>query len=345
MGQAQQTDRGTQREPETYKVGQAVRHIDALRPHPDNPRGEIFAEDPGIQQLADDIHQRGVLEPLLITPDNLLLAGHRRRVAARVAAKKYNRPELMTVPVTVRELRPNEHAVELMLAENMQRQSLNLLEEARAFKKVMDHRGLTVMDLARRLAVPAPTVSARLAILKLPAEVQLMYADDTLPIQAAGPLARVPDRERQIKYANMVARRQLSTAQLKEIAVRESAGRPSKSITRTEVETAPDTGRRAIGTRRKKGEPTTAAVVGQLGRGQLDPTREEAVAALQRANGRSVKLFDVNAVLKTVCTACGMMDDPAVCRSCPLPRFVLGLVGRADAHSQERMVTDYGDNE
>src|SRR5689334_14302739 len=90
----------------TYKIAQPTRNIDSLRPWPENPRDEIDPEDPAILDMADSIARLGILEPLLITPDGFVIAGHRRRVACRVAAKKYNRPDLMIVPVVIREVEP-----------------------------------------------------------------------------------------------------------------------------------------------------------------------------------------------------------------------------------------------
>src|SRR5690349_20621208 len=91
-------------QPTTFKVAQPTRNVDALRPWPENPRDEIDPDDPAILDMADSIARHGILEPLIITPDNFVIAGHRRRAATRVAAKKYNRPDLMIVPVIVREV-------------------------------------------------------------------------------------------------------------------------------------------------------------------------------------------------------------------------------------------------
>jgi hypothetical protein len=65
------------------------------------------------------------------------------------------------------------------------------------------------------------------------------------------------------------------------------------------------------------------------------PTRGEAVAALNRNGGAKISLFNIKLVLETVCCSCGMAEQSDVCRACPLPRLILGLVGRADARPTE----------
>jgi ParB family chromosome partitioning protein len=95
-----------------------VRPIHLLRPNPLNPRGEL---DPaGLDELADSIRAQGVLQPLLVTPDGTVVAGHRRLAAARQAG-------LTEVPVMVRDL-DRAQQQEIMLVENLQRQDLSPVE-------------------------------------------------------------------------------------------------------------------------------------------------------------------------------------------------------------------------
>lgn len=300
--------------PSIFKVAQPTRHIDSLRPHPDNPRNEIDPDSVEIRYLADSIREHGIIEPLVITPDGILIAGHRRRVAARVAG-------VTVVPVTVRDIAP-EDALELMLAENMQRQSLTPLEEARAFHAIMERRKLTVMGLARTLSLPAPTISGRLAIIKLEPEIQAMFDRDELPLSSAAVLARVPLRTRQLQLAGMLARKQITAPQLKDIVVEEQ-GKYAQSTSRMSAggEARPNA-RSDNGAKRQDSH---------VHRGdRLEPTRAEAVAALNRVVTRKISLHAISNLLETVCCSCGMAAKQEICRTCPLPRFVLGIVGRSD---------------
>jgi ParB family chromosome partitioning protein len=87
----------------------------SLKPNPLNPRGDVDAS--GLDDLAASIHAQGVLQPLLITPDGVVVAGHRRLAGARMAG-------LEQVPVVVRDLDPVQQQ-EIMLVENLQRQDLS----------------------------------------------------------------------------------------------------------------------------------------------------------------------------------------------------------------------------
>lgn len=308
--------------PATYKVAQPTRSLDALRPHPDNPREEISPDDPKIIEMADSIERHGIIEPLVITPDGTLIAGHRRRVAARVAARR-GRPDLMLVPVVIREIEP-EAALELMLHENMQRESLSPLEEARAMYSIMDRRKLTVGDMARLISVPISTCSQRLAILKCEPEVQRLYATRDMPTVAAPFLAHVASAEKQINYAGMLARRTLTVQKLKEIV-------------RDDPQTVRGTGqRRSAKPGGQDSTQTTAEIPKPRINGihtterQAVVTRAAAEASLNKVITRKISMHAFRAVLETICCACGMKGQDEVCMSCPLPRLVLGVAGRTE---------------
>jgi ParB family transcriptional regulator, chromosome partitioning protein len=304
----------------TFKIAQPTRHVDALRPWPENPRDEIDPEDPAIRDMADSIARLGILEPLIITPDNFVIAGHRRRVATRVAAKKYDRPDLMIVPVIVREVAP-EAILELMLHENMQRQSLTLLEEARAMYKIMERKKLTVADLAREISVSAKDVGLRLSILKCEPPVQALFAAEQLPLSAAPWLCRIPNADRQIHYAGLVARRQVTITKLKEIATAPLA--PASTPKQMESETADD-----IPAARPRQSLKSLGLAEHR-----PPTRAEAIASLRRAiaeQKKSITLFNFQSVVESLCCACGMEGQSEICRSCPFPRIILGVAGRAN---------------
>jgi ParB family chromosome partitioning protein len=310
---------------------QETRHIDSLRPHPDNPRDEIREDDPKIQELASSIIRYGILEPLVINKDNILYAGHRRRVASRVAYKRTREKKFLIVPVTINDT-PPEAAAELMLQENMQRESLTPLEEARAMAAIKERNKFNVADLARHLEMPPATCSLRLCILRLEPEVQLLYAANEVPLGAAALLQRVASPEKQISYAGMLARRQITVAEFKKAAEKDLAEQPPETWTLGEPP-APRRARtrvspiRGVSPSKKRG---SAAVALDGGRSRLNPTRGEALASLGKALGGRVSLISVKSVVESVCCSCGMSGQEEVCRSCPLPRVILGIVGRAD---------------
>jgi ParB family chromosome partitioning protein len=139
-------------------ISQAVsipsRPIAELRPNPFNPRGDV--DDAGLEELAESIRAQGVLQPLLVTPGGVVVAGHRRLAAARMAG-------LVEVPVVIRDLDRIQQQ-EIMLVENLQRQDLSPVEEARAYRQLLD-AGHTTAQLARRIGAPAARINARLVLL------------------------------------------------------------------------------------------------------------------------------------------------------------------------------------
>src|SRR5215831_16678747 len=186
-----------------------VRPILSLRPNPLNPRGEL---DPaGLDELADSIRAQGVLQPLLVTPGGVVVAGHRRLAAARQA-------RLTEVPVMVRDL-DRAQQQEIMLVENLQRQDLSPVEEARGYRRILDE-GHATAQLARRIGVPAARINARLVLLKLDEQVQWMFHRGDLPLTLAPVLLRVHEPSRQRQIASRAARRQLTIPEIERIVDR-----------------------------------------------------------------------------------------------------------------------------
>jgi ParB/RepB/Spo0J family partition protein len=331
------------KEKSTFKVAQPTRNAHALRPHPENPREDVSFNDPSIQSLATSIINSGVIEPLVVTPEGFVVAGHRRRMAAIAAAQRTGNKDFLNVPVVVRDV-PPEQVVELMLAENMQRKSLTLLEEARALRSMLEQRGGTVIDLVRStaetLGLDMREVSQRLAILKCEPEVQLLFGRGELSPPAAPWLARVLVASKQVDYAGMLARRQITMEKLKEYATAPVA--PPPPVSKLEQERAADIPERAParlpptqavrGARAAAKQIKDAAEAVQRG---APPTRKEAVEALQRSmygkeKKTKITLFNFQRLVEDLCCSCGMAGHEDVCRTCPFPRLVLAVAGRAD---------------
>jgi len=326
----------------TYKLAQPTRLLHSLRPHPDNPRGEVRKNNPKIIEMADSIIENGIIEPLVITPDGFVIAGHRRRVASFVAYEKTKDKKFLTVPVVIREV-PEDKVLELMLHENMHRADLTLVEEARAMHRLMEQRKLTVAGLVRVVNMPVVQVSARLSILKLEPEVQALYAANEMPLSVAPLLSRVATREKQISYAGLIARHQITIAEFKKAVEKDLAEQPPPSAPTlgegieevSKVAQKRDLGQPPSGQGRlvsgaKSGPHTGPRLAsGDPGR----PTRAEAVASVNKALGKKVSMIALRRVLEATCCSCGMSGQAEVCRTCPLPQFIMGLTGRAEGGS------------
>lgn len=160
--------------------------LELLTPNPLNPRGEI---DPAsVEDLAASIAAQGILQPLLVTPDGVVVAGHRRRLAAIKAG-------LVEVPVLMRELTEAEQ-LEIMLVENIQREDLSPVQEARAYRRLVDS-GMTQADVARRIGVNHARVQARLKLLELDDEVLERFHRLELPLVFAPVLLKVTEPHQQ----------------------------------------------------------------------------------------------------------------------------------------------------
>src|SRR5262245_27690093 len=138
--------------------------ISSIVPNPFQPR-EVF-DEAAIEDLAASIREKGLLQPLLVRPaanGYQLIAGERRFRAAQRAG-------LERVPISIREADDVE-ALELALIENLQRENLNPVEEARAFKRLGDEFELSQEDIATRVGKSRSAVTNSIRLLQLPAEV------------------------------------------------------------------------------------------------------------------------------------------------------------------------------
>ncbi len=153
--------------------------VAAISPNPRQPRHKIDPD--AVQELANSIKEHGLIQPLIVTPapDSTelapryqLIAGERRWTAAKIAG-------LANVPVIVRGATDQE-MLELALVENIQRADLNVLEEASAYKQLMDDFGLTQEQVATKVGKNRTTITNALRLLKLPEEVRAALAEETI---------------------------------------------------------------------------------------------------------------------------------------------------------------------
>jgi ParB family chromosome partitioning protein len=136
--------------------------LDKITPNPDQPR-EHFDPD-ALAELAESIRQQGVIQPILVESradgSYMIIAGERRWRASEIA-------ELNEVPVIIRDFTP-EQKLEIALVENVQREDLTPMEEARAYRHIMDALDLSQQDVADKVGKKRSTVANSLRLLKLP---------------------------------------------------------------------------------------------------------------------------------------------------------------------------------
>lgn len=186
--------------------------VDLITPNPDQPR-RTFDEDT-LGELAASIRELGVIQPLSLRDSGdgtyQIIAGERRWRAAKMAG-------LSSVPAYVRTASDSE-VTEMALIENIQREDLNAIEVALAFRKLIDTYNLTQDRLSERLGKKRATVANHLRLLKLPAEIQLGLRDRKLDMGHARALLSVADPKEQLKLYNLILKEGLSVRRVEELA-------------------------------------------------------------------------------------------------------------------------------
>lgn len=171
--------------------------INEVEPNRDQPRKD-FDED-ALMELADSIRQFGILQPLLVQKKKNyyeIIAGERRWRAAKLAGIK-------EVPIIVKDYTDQE-IVEISLIENIQRENLNPIEEAMAFKRLLQEFQLKQDEVAERVSKSRTAVTNSMRLLKLSPRVQQMIIDDMISTGHARALLAIDDEEQQFILANKI---------------------------------------------------------------------------------------------------------------------------------------------
>lgn len=186
--------------------------IDLIKPNPNQPR-RTFDEET-LAELAASIKELGVVQPLSVRENSdgtyQIIAGERRWRAAGMAG-------LTSVPAYVRSASDSE-VTEMALIENIQREDLNAIEVALAFRNLIDTYNLTQEGLSERLGKKRATIANHLRLLKLPAEIQLGLRDHKLDMGHARALLSVDNPKKQLRLYNLILKEGLSVRKVEELA-------------------------------------------------------------------------------------------------------------------------------
>ena len=203
--------------PSEVTNGVAEIDVDAIVPNPWQPRRGSDAA--ALAELAESIRQHGILQPLVVSATEegryQLIAGERRWHAAKLAG-------LNRVPALIREATP-EQALALALVENIQRADLNPLEEAAAYRQLLDEFGLTQEEVAQRVGRGRVSVANSLRLLGLPEEAKVALAAGQISEGHARAILQVPDAPGQLLMLRWVLDKALSVRQAEELARRLAA--------------------------------------------------------------------------------------------------------------------------
>ena len=209
------SDRTIDLQDDPYEI--AVELVDA---GPAQPRTH-FDED-SLERLADSIRSHGVVQPILVRRRGEryeLIAGERRWRAAKIAG-------LSKIPVVVKEI-PDEDLLEIALIENIQREDLNPIEEAQAYKKLIETVGLTQEALAGRLGRDRSYITNYLRLLRLPADIQQLVKQGTLTTGHARTLLGLTHVDLQRRIARRIIEEDLSVRSTEKIVKSAAEGKAS----------------------------------------------------------------------------------------------------------------------
>lgn len=200
--------------------------IDELRPNPYQPR-KTFDEE-SLRELADSIEEHGVFQPIIVKKSIKgyeIIAGERRFRASKMAGKN-------TIPAIVRDF-SDEEMMEIALLENLQREDLNAIEEAMAYRTLQERLELTQEELARKVGKSRSHITNMLGLLRLPEEVKEMVSDNKLSMGHARMLSKLEDVSQIKEMAEQIVAEGLSVREVESLGDNPTIEKKNK-ITRRE---------------------------------------------------------------------------------------------------------------
>ena len=181
--------------------------VEKIKPNPLQPRTKF--DEASIDELAQSIRETGILQPIVVVPEDgryKILIGERRWRAARKAGRK-------KIPALVRNI-PREHQLEASLIENLQREELNPIEISQGYKRLIDELGYTQEDVAGKVGKDRASVANYLRLLKLPLEIQDWVRDGKVSMGHAKVLLAVDDPRLLAALARKIMAKGLSVRDL-----------------------------------------------------------------------------------------------------------------------------------
>lgn len=202
-------------------------NISELEPNRNQPRREFDEE--ALNSLADSIKQHGLIQPILVRPilggGYMIVAGERRYRACQIAG-------VTEIPVVIRELTDKE-TMEIALIENLQRENLNPIEEAKGYRALMDDYGLTQEQVSEAIGKSRPAIANSLRLLNLPDEVSKMLEEGKLSPGHARALLSFDSEAEMIRVADEIALSDMSVRQIEKIAQQNKSTKPKNSPVKT----------------------------------------------------------------------------------------------------------------
>lgn len=198
--------------------------MDKIIVNPSQPRK--YFKDEALEELSGSIKEYGVLQPILLRDDGksyTIIAGERRYKAAKLAG-------LEKIPAIIKAMDSREVAL-IALVENVQREDLNFLEEARAYKKLMDDFGLTQIEIAEKMNKKQSTISNKIRLLSLPEEIQSSILENNLTERHARALLKLGDEDDRKQVIKRIVQNNLNVKQTEKL-IEEISQKKEESLRR-----------------------------------------------------------------------------------------------------------------
>lgn len=194
----------------SQKTGETILKINEVEPNKDQPR-KNFNED-SLKELSDSIKQHGIVQPLIVSKQKdyyEIIAGERRWRAAKMAGLK-------EVPVIIKDYSPQE-IMEVALIENIQREDLNPVEEAKAYQRLIQEYDLKQEEVAEKVSKSRTAVTNSLRLLKLDDRILDMLSDEIISSGHARALLGISDPDKQYEIAVKIAEDNLSVREIEKL--------------------------------------------------------------------------------------------------------------------------------
>lgn len=194
-------------------------NLSELRPNPYQPR-KIF-DDEALKELSESIKEHGVFQPIIVKKSIKgyeIIAGERRVRASRLAG-------LEKIPAIIRDFNDTQ-MMEIALLENLQRENLNVIEEAIAYKSMLEKLNLTQDELSKKVGKSRSHITNILGLLSLPKEVQKMVIQNSLTMGHARMLSKLEDEQKIIELANRIVNESLTVRDIENVSSEEKKKKP-----------------------------------------------------------------------------------------------------------------------
>lgn len=213
------TEAAASRQPEGERI--ATLPLQKVEPNRSQPRKKFDSK--GLNELADSIREHGVITPILVQKEDdyyQIIAGERRWRAAKIAGLK-------EIPAIIKNYEGAEKLA-VSLIENIQREDLDVIEEAQAYRQLIDDYALTQEQVAKRVSKSRTAITNAMRLLNLDERVQAMLAEGAIAMGHARALLAIKSKNAQYALAQKVAAQQMSVREV-ERAVKQLSGTPGKA--------------------------------------------------------------------------------------------------------------------